>query len=177
MFFSKAFLIRGVWLKQLIFQTFVYITLVWRDTLLGLFLWESFLFVLLQNKKKWLYCRQLWILLYTTTGTQVPSTLQCVMLYTVHNWVFGIFPKATSQRYNFLSGNFSKVGWGLQTAAIGAERYARTGRGPTVAAIEQTWEVAAWKISHLGSGHLGKYHWGPLGKMPLGKYLTSITTR
>ena len=32
------------------------------------------------------------------------------MLYTVHNWELGIFSKATSQTYNFLSGNFSKVG-------------------------------------------------------------------
>ena len=177
MFFSKAFLIRGVWLKTTNISNFRlhYFSLTWYSPWV---ISMRILFICFITKlKKWLYCRQLWILLYTTTGTQVPSTLQCVMLYTVHNWVFGIFPKATSQRYNFLSGNFSKVGWGLQTAAIGAERYARTGRGPTVAAIEQTWEVAAWKISHLGSGHLGKYHWGPLGKMPLGKYLTSITTR
>ena len=74
---------------------------------------------------------------------------------------------ATSQMFNFPSGNFPYVRLGLcgATSCNGGRalriRFAR-GRAPRLqqdGGRGQTWEVAVWEIAHLGSCHLRKYPW------------------
>ena len=92
------------------------------------------------------------------------------------------FPKCNFSSNNFPSGNFPNVqfpkrlllkGWVRPSEAPqianGGKRCGQDGlRGRAMRLeqarwralrLEQTWEVAAWKIAQLGSQHLGKYPW------------------